>query len=134
MPNDIFNQIFRTTIGFDPLQRFVDTVDFSNYPPFNIEKTLDANIYALTIAVAGFSKDDIEVFVEDGQLVVKAEKASEDTDTEYLYRGLSLRNFKRYFKLGSNILVNSVSLKDGLLVVVLREEIPEAKRTKFDIS
>jgi molecular chaperone IbpA len=129
---DLFDQIFRSTIGFDPLRQFVTTIDVSNYPPYNIEKTVDADVYALTMAVAGFSRDELDVFLEDGVLHVYGDKKAEDTNTEFLYRGLSFRNFKRTFQLGKHIEVTNVSLKDGLLNIVLQKNVPESARRKFD--
>jgi molecular chaperone IbpA len=131
---DLFDQLFRSTIGYEPLRQFVDSIDLSNYPPYNIEKTVDAPIYALTMAVAGFKRDDIEVFVEDDHLHIKGNKEAQDTDTEFLFRGLSFRNFERRFQLGKHVDVTSVSLNDGLLVVVLQENVPESARRKFDIK
>lgn len=131
---DLFDQLFRSTIGYEPLRQFVDSIDLSNYPPYNIEKTVDAPIYALTMAVAGFKRDEIEVFVEDDHLHIKGNKEAQDTDTEFLFRGLSFRNFERRFQLGKHVDVTSVSLNDGLLVVVLQENVPESARRKFDIK
>jgi len=132
--SDLFDHLFRSTIGYEPLRQFVDSIDLSNYPPYNIEKTVDAPVYALTMAVAGFTRDEIEVFVEDDHLHINGSKVSKDTDTEFLYRGLSFRDFKRSFQLGKHVDVTSVSLNDGLLVVVLQENVPESARTKFDIK
>jgi molecular chaperone IbpA len=131
---DLFDQLFRSTIGYEPLRQFVDSIDLSNYPPYNIEKTIDAPIYALTMAVAGFKRDEIEVYVENDHLHINGNRQVQDTDTEFLFRGLSFRDFKRSFKLGSNVEVTSVSLNDGLLVVVLQENVPESARKKFDIK
>jgi molecular chaperone IbpA len=147
---DLFDQIFRSTIGFDPLKNFVTTTTFNNYPPFNIFKTSfldeernhqDAG-YRLEMAVAGFEKDEIEVYIEDGLLFVKGRiiPANErdpntyDIEHEYLYRGLSFRDFERTFQLGKNVEVVQVSMINGLLLVDLKETLPEVKRKTFDIK
>jgi molecular chaperone IbpA len=110
MPSDFLDQLLRGTIGYEPLTRWVTTFDGSNYPPYNIEKTYDANIYALTMAVAGFTRDELEVSMEEGLLTISGKKPAQDTDTEFLYRGLSFRDFKRTFQLGKHVEVTSVSL------------------------
>lgn len=140
---DLFDQIFRSTIGFDPLKNYVTSTSFNNYPPFNIFKTsiLDEKrnhldpAYRLEMAVAGFSKDMISVYIEDGLLVVKGEDKTENKiEHEYLYRGLSFRDFERTFQLGKNIEVTEVTLQDGLLSVLLKEIVPEVNRKTFDIK
>jgi molecular chaperone IbpA len=150
MPNDLFDQIFRSTIGFDPLKNYVSTATFNNYPPFNIFKTsiLDEErnhmdpAYRLELAVAGFKKDEIQVYIEDGLLVIKGHilSANErdpntyDIEHEYLYRGLSFRDFERTFQLGKNVEVVAVNLSDGLLNIDLKETRPDVNRKTFDIK
>jgi molecular chaperone IbpA len=132
---DIFDQIFRSSIGFDPLRTFVSTIDISNYPPYNIEKDFNKPIYTLTMAVAGFTRDSLDIYIEDGHLHINGKlDDNPETGTDFLYRGLSLRSFKRTFQLGKNVEVVSVNLKDGLLTIVLEENIPEVSRRKFDIK
>jgi molecular chaperone IbpA len=136
MPEDLFNRIFRSSIGFDPLQQFVTTVDFSNYPPYNITKTQDANIYALTMAIAGFAREEVDVFIEDEILHINGVKEHDETEDQlyFLHRGLSFRDFKRTFQLDKHIEVSSVSLNNGLLTIVMQENVPESARKKFNID
>jgi molecular chaperone IbpA len=135
MPSDLFDRLFRSTIGFDSLTNFVSTLDVSNYPPYNIEKVDDQPLYVVTMAVAGFSKAELEVSLVDNLLVIKGEKqATPEVKKEMLHHGLAFRNFKREWQLGKNVEVENVSLVDGLLVVVIKENEPEYKTKKFDIN
>jgi molecular chaperone IbpA len=134
-PKDIFDRLISSTIGFDSIANFVDTLDFSNYPPYNIEKVLDHDMYVVTLAVAGFNKSELEVSLSNNLLTIKGErKARPETKTQMLYQGLGFRSFKRDWKLGENVEVDNVSLVDGLLVVILREIESTAKTKKFDIN
>jgi molecular chaperone IbpA len=129
-----FSPLFRSTIGFDRLARLVDSatrVDSTalSYPPYNIEKTGE-DAYRLTMAVAGFSQDEITLTVQENTLLV-AGKAHQDEDNgRYLHRGIARRAFERRFSLADHIKVTGASLDNGLLHVDLVREIPEAAKPR----
>jgi molecular chaperone IbpA len=117
--------LLRHAIGFDNYVFNAATVP--SFPPHNIEK-LTEDHYRLTLAVAGFARDDISLSVHKGFLTIKgSRKASEET-REFLYKGIAERDFEREFKLGEHVRVTGASLADGLLVVDLEREIPEEDR------
>jgi molecular chaperone IbpA len=134
-----FSPLFRSTIGFDRLMRLADTAtrfdgSASTYPPYNIETTGE-NAYRLTMAVAGFAADDLDLTVKENALLVTGKAKKEDDGTEYLYRGLARRAFERRFQLADHIKVVGASLDNGLLHVDLVREIPEAmKPRKIEIA
>jgi molecular chaperone IbpA len=133
---DIFDHIYRSTIGFDQLRNFMDRIDTSNYPPYNIVKDEDTSEYQLSMAVAGFAKNDISVYLENDTLVVKGERVinPEDERITMLYRGLAFRNFERTWRLGDSIEIKSVSLVNGILTITMCSVESEAKRKNFDIN
>jgi len=128
-----FSPLFRTAIGFDRLARLADTAaataEANSYPPYNIEKTGD-DTYRLTMAVAGFSPDDIEIVVKDNTLVVSGRVAGEGEKTEVLYRGIAGRAFERRFVLADHMVVEGADLKNGLLHVGLKRVVPEALKPR----
>ena len=128
-----FAPLFRTAIGFDRLARLVDTAQESAatqaYPPYNIERTGD-DAYRLTMAVAGFSQDDIELVVKDNTLVVTGRVKSEPAKGEVLYRGIAGRAFERRFVLAEHIQVEDADLQNGLLHVGLKRVVPEALKPR----
>jgi molecular chaperone IbpA len=134
-----FSPLFRSTIGFDRLMRLADAatqVDngAASYPPYNIEATGD-NAYRLTMAVAGFAPEDLELTVKENALIVTAKSKKDEQATTYLYRGIARRAFERRFQLADFIKVAGASLDNGLLHVDLVREIPEAmKPRKIEIS
>jgi len=119
--------LYRTSVGFDRLSRLMDsalTLDGQkSYPPYNIVKRGD-NAYRISLAVAGFGEDDIEIVTENGTLSVKGRSAAED-DFEYLHRGIAGRAFERRFQLADHVEVTGAELANGLLHIELRREIPE---------
>jgi len=126
-----FAPLFRTAIGFDRLARMVDaasTADAS-YPPYNIERTGD-DTYQLTMAVAGFGPDDIELTVKENTLVVAGRVSADTSKAEVLYRGLAGRAFERRFVLADHIVVDGADLKNGLLHVGLKRVVPEALKPR----
>jgi len=134
-----FAPLFRSTIGFDRLTQLLDAathVDSGTlaYPPYNIEATGE-NAYRLTMAVAGFSAEDLDVTAKEGALIVTG-KARKDEDTaRYLHRGIARRAFERRFQLADHIRVAGASLDNGLLHVDLVREVPEAlKPRKIEIA
>jgi molecular chaperone IbpA len=124
----------RTTVGFDRLFDLLENgarvAQGDNYPPFNIERTGEDN-YAITLAVAGFRDDEIEITAQPNQLVVAGAK-SEDAQEgrEYLHMGIANRNFERRFQLADHIRVDGADLADGMLTVHLRREVPEALKPR----
>jgi molecular chaperone IbpA len=133
-----FSPLFRSTIGFDRLTRLMDAatqVDTgSAYPPYNIEATGE-NAYKLTMAVAGFGAEDLEITAKEGALIVTGKARKEDEDKHYLHRGIARRAFERRFQLADHIRVAGASLDNGLLHVDLVREVPEAlKPRKIEIA
>ena len=126
--------LFRSTIGFDRLMRLADaatrTDGAASYPPYNIEKTGD-DTYRLGMAVAGFGADDISIVVQENALVVSGKAKAEDDASRYLHRGIARRAFERRFQLADHIKVVGASLENGLLLVDLAREIPEAKKPRL---
>ena len=132
-----FSPLFRSTIGFDRLARLVDSAARFDtaapaYPPYNIESTGDES-YRLTMAVAGFSHDELDITVQQNSLVIsgKAQKEDEEaTGGRYLHRGIARRAFERRFSLADHIKVNGASLDNGLLHVDLVREVPEEAKPR----
>ena len=128
-----FAPLFRTAIGFDRLARLMDSAvsaaDAPSYPPYNIEKTGDDS-YRLTMAVAGFSPNDIELVVKDNTLVVSGRVNGEANKGEVLYRGIAGRAFERRFVLADHIVVEGADLQNGLLHVGLKRVVPEALKPR----
>jgi len=118
-------QISRALVGFD--QYFNNPrLQNSNYPPHNIVKYSDS-AYAIEVAVAGFSKEEITVEVDQAQLVVRGVQATADTDSkEYLHRGLASRDFEQSWTLAEYMEVRGAEVKDGMLIVQIERIIPDA--------
>ena len=127
-----FSPLFRTAIGFDRLARLVDAQAQSSaptYPPYNIEKTGEDS-YRLTVAVAGFGQDDIEVTVKDNALIVAGRVSAEANTAQVLHRGIAGRAFERKFALADHIVVDGADLRNGLLHVGLKRVVPEALKPR----
>jgi len=128
-----FAPLFRTAIGFDRLARLVDTAaagqDTHTYPPYNIEKTGD-DTYRLTMAVAGFRPEDLDLTVKDNTLFVSGRVANDAPKTEILYRGIAGRAFERRFVLADHIVVDGADVQNGLLHVGLKRVVPEALKPR----
>jgi molecular chaperone IbpA len=128
-----FAPLFRTAIGFDRLARLVDTAassqDAQSYPPYNIEKTGD-DTYRLTMAVAGFRPDDLDLTVKDNTLVVSGRVANDGPKAEILYRGIAGRAFERRFVLADHIVVEGADVQHGLLHVGLKRIVPESLKPR----
>ena len=129
-----FSPLFRSTIGFDRLTRLVDAatrVDNSalTYPPYNIEKTGEDS-YRLSMAVAGFAPEEIDLTVQENSLLVTGKAKKEDENGRYLHRGIARRAFERRFSLADHIKVTGASLDNGLLHVDLVREVPEAMKPR----
>jgi len=124
--------LFRTAIGFDRLARTLETargVADTGYPPYNIEKTADDS-YGLTMAVAGFGPEDIDIVVRDNTLTVAGRAPQAEDGRNYLHRGIAGRAFERRFVLADHIVVEGASLEHGLLRLALRREVPEALKPR----
>lgn len=126
--------LIRSSIGFDHLSRLMDAAarmddGTSSYPPYNIEK-LGEESYRITMAVAGFSSDDLDVTVTDNSLVVTGRAKKDSDNAEFLHRGIAGRSFERRYQLADHIKVTGARLVDGLLHVELAREVPEAKRPR----
>lgn len=128
-----FSPLFRSAIGFDRFPSLFDaaqrTSEGDGYPPYNIEKT-DAESYRITMAVAGFTADDLNVEVRDGVLIIKGVGAKEDGERKYLHRGIARRAFERRFQLADHVEIKSADLVNGLLNIELRRELPEAMKPR----
>ena len=134
-----FSPLFRSTIGFDRLIRLVDAatrVDNASlaYPPYNIEKTGE-DAYRLTMAVAGFSQDELDITAQENTLLVTGKAKKEEEESRYLHRGIARRAFERRFSLADHIKVVGASLVNGMLHVDLVRDVPEAaKPRKIEIG
>jgi molecular chaperone IbpA len=130
--------LYRSAIGFDRLAQLAEHAAANNgnsgYPPYNIE-LLGENRYRITMAVAGFSMEELEISSEGEKLLVKGNKAESQTERKYLYQGIAERGFERTFQLADYVTVLGASLENGLLNIDLVREIPEAlKPRKIEIT
>ncbi len=126
--------LFRSTVGFDRLSRLIEhalsTDETANsYPPYNIEKTGD-DAYRITMAIAGFGPEDLEMTALPNALVVTGKAKKEQDGGQFLYRGIAGRAFERRFQLADYIKVVNASLVNGLLHIDLVREIPEAMKPR----
>ncbi len=134
-----FTPYRRTTVGFDRLFDFLENVGRSeqdNYPPFDIEKLSDDQ-YRITLAVAGFKREDIDITALQNMLVITGRRSGENRnkDGNFLHIGIATRAFERRFELADFVRVTSADLADGLLTIELVREVPEAmKPRKIDIG
>src|SRR5206468_3660351 len=129
-----FSPLFRSTIGFDRLARLVDTatrVDNTalSYPPYNIETTGE-DAYRLTMAVAGFARDELDITVHENTLIVTGKAQREDENGRYLHRGIARPSFERRFSLADQLKVTGASLDNGLVHVDRVREVPEAMKAR----
>jgi len=128
-----FTPYRRSTVGFDRLfdllENQVRNNSGDNYPPFNIERRGEDN-YRITLAVAGFKPDDLEITAQQNLLVVQGRKREEESEREMLHLGIANRAFERRFELADFVRVESADLADGLLVIDLVREVPEAMKPK----
>lgn len=128
-----FSPLFRSTIGFDRLMRLADAATRldggTSYPPYNIEVTGE-NTYRLTMAVAGFSPDELDITVKENALLITGKSKKEEDSVQYLHRGLARRAFERRFQLEDHVTVTGASLDNGLLHVELERRIPEAMKPR----
>jgi molecular chaperone IbpA len=134
-----FSPLFQSTIGFDRFQRvFDESLERSNsvpsYPPYNIE-AVDENAYRITMAIAGFSQDDLDVSVEADRLSVSGKIVNDNDNAQYLHRGIATRAFERSFDLADHLTVVGGNLENGVLTIDLEREVPEElKPRKIEIA
>lgn len=128
--------LYRSTIGFDRMANLLDSAlrgeqTSNGYPPYNIEVTGE-NQYGITLAVAGFEEDELNLQVENGVLTVRGKKASneDDKNRRFLHQGIAYRSFERKFNLADHVEVRGAELKHGLLTIELVKEVPEAMKPK----
>ena len=129
-----FAPLYRATVGFDQIADMMDRVlaDTSStpsYPPYNIEKTAE-DAWRISIAVAGFSDDDLAVEVRENSLIVSAKKSEESDERTYLHRGIANRAFERRFALADHVRVSGASHVNGMLNIDLVREVPEALKPR----
>jgi molecular chaperone IbpA len=133
-----FSPYRRSTVGFDRLFDFLESAsraEQDNYPPFDIEKLTD-DAYRITLAVAGFKRDELDIVAQQNMLVIAGRRSdSRNRDGNFLHVGIATRAFERRFELADFVRVTGAELRDGLLTIELVREIPEAmKPRKIDIG
>lgn len=130
------NPLFRQSVGFDRFNDFFETVfardegAAASYPPYNIEKSGESE-YFITMAIAGFTEEELEINVKKDTLTVSGQKQPKEEDkTQFLYRGIANRSFERQFRLADHVEVKSADLKHGLLRIQLIRETPKEELVK----
>ncbi len=127
--------LFRTSVGYDRMARLLDSMasePTASYPPYNIEKLSD-EAYIITMAVAGFREEDLDIQVQENQLTIAGRLQTDENQPDervFLYRGIAERAFERRFSLADHIKVSGARLNDGLLHVDLVREVPEAAKPR----
>ena len=129
-----FAPLYRATVGFDRMADLMDRVLSADvgtptYPPYNIEKTAE-DAYRISIAVAGFSPDELSVEVKEGALLVSAKRSAEAAEKTYLHRGIATRAFERRFALADHVRVTGAAHENGMLHIDLVREMPEALKPR----
>ena len=129
-----FSPLYRSTVGFDHLLSLLDGVagaqtEASAFPPYNIERTGETS-YRISMAVAGFSPDDLKIEAKESLLSVLGDKAEDGKDREYLHRGIAARSFERRFQLADHVEVTGADVKDGMLHIDLKREVPEKMKPR----
>lgn len=133
MRNIDLSPLYRSFIGFDHLATMIDAASRNekqtSYPPYNIE-LLAEDKYRITMAVAGFSRDQIAIEVQENTLKVSGNKDTKEQEQKFLHKGISERNFERKFQLGDHVKVLAADMENGLLHIDLERVIPEAKKPR----
>lgn len=130
-----FSPLYRFAVGFDRMQKQLDAAlshadeQAASYPPYNIEVTGE-DAYRITMAVAGFGLEDLDLTAKDDMLLVAGKSKRDDRTVQYLHRGIAGRSFERRFQLAEHIKVAGASLVDGLLHIDLVREVPEEKKPR----
>ena len=129
--------LYRTSVGFDRMFDLLDAATKSEgggYPPYNIER-LDENAYRITLAVAGFAREDIEIELHEASLKISGARPETDAQRTFLHQGIAGRSFERRFQLADHVKIDGASLANGLLNIDLRREVPETlKPRKIEIN
>ncbi len=134
-----FSPLFRSTVGFDRMTQLMDAAmtrpeQTDGYPPYNIEKQGDDK-YRITLAVAGFAPDDIDITVKENSLVISAKAETVDKEKAFLHHGIAGRAFERSFQLADHLVVNGAEMENGLLHIDLERIVPEElKPRRIEIS
>jgi len=126
-----FTPFYHATVGFDRISSLLADAlerDETGFPPYNIEKTGD-DAYRVVMALAGFSKDDLEIVTENNRLLIRGELRNK-TEQSYLHQGIAHRAFQRVFDLADYVVVTGASMNDGLLMIDLKRELPEALKPR----
>lgn len=127
--------LYRSTVGFDRIANLLEQVSVAegqaSYPPYNIEKTGE-NAYRITIAVAGFAENELNVEAREGQLIVTGRKVETEAEAQrnYLHRGIATRAFERRFQLADHVRAEQAVTENGLLHIDLVREVPEALKPR----
>lgn len=126
--------LYRATVGYDRIADLMGRVLSADvtqptYPPYNIEKTAE-DAYRISIAVAGFSPDELTVEVKDGGLLVSAKRVADETQKTYLHRGIATRTFERRFALADHVRVTGAAHENGMLHIDLVRETPQALKPR----
>ncbi|MCJ2072737.1 Hsp20 family protein [Methylobacterium sp. J-030] len=125
--------LFRSSIGFDRLFELLNQAErvepSTAWPPYNIEKVAEDQ-YRITMAVAGFTADEIALTQQDTALLVTGQKAAPEAEKHYLHRGIAARTFRQTFNLAEHVKVVGANLENGLLTVALKREVPEALKPR----
>ncbi len=131
-----FTPLYRSFVGFDRMANLIDAATQSasggnSYPPYNVAR-LDEDSYRIELAVAGFGSDEIEIESHENVLTItgKRETTADNDDTEYLHRGIAERGFERRFQLADHVIVENAKMNNGLLVISLKRELPEALKPR----
>ena len=130
----LFNSPF--LLGFDEFERTVDRISklsSDSYPPYNIEQ-ISAQILRISIAVAGFTKEDLEISLEGNQLLIHGSRSEPNNDRIFIHRGIATRQFQRNFILADGIKVEGASMENGLLFIDLTQPVPQEESKKIEIS
>lgn len=124
--------LYRSSVGFDRVFDLLDAAgkaETGGYPPYNIEK-IDENQYRITVAVAGFGEDDLDIVLHQNTLTVTGARKAEDEGREFLHQGIAGRSFERRFQLAEHVEIAGASLVNGLLNIELKREIPETMKPR----
>ena len=131
LPTRVFDPFKNMTVGFDNIFDQLSTLsdfDIPNYPPYNIKK-IDKENYQLEMALAGFTKADVIVEVKENTLTISGKSADDDKDS-FVHQGIARRAFKRRWTLAEHLEVDDAKLKDGILIVEMKLNLPEEKKPK----
>lgn len=134
MRNFDFSPLYRSAIGFDRMATLLDNLSRAeqthpSYPPYNIELTGEDQ-YRITMAIAGFDRDELNIEVNQNNLTISASKQADEQPRTYLHQGIAARSFERRFQLADHVQVKSATIENGLLHIDLQREIPEAMKPR----